>query len=166
MARISMQPVHVGPSQFATPEALRNEFKGVVNQSAKVVEADYRRTFRTWNHKPRVRVERIQPSEVLVGIDRSDENGRIWGYVNDGTVPHEIRPVRARRLRFFTGGTAKTRRGVIASGPGSPATDGPNFADVVQHPGFEGRDFEGQIAEKNEELVADLTAAALARLAR
>lgn len=156
----------VGPSHFATPSALKNEMTGVLKQAKRVMEDDYKRTFRTWHHKPKVVSSIVSSNEAVVGVDRSDENGRIWGYVTDGTVPHVIRPVRARRLRFFTGGTPKTSVGSIVSGPGSPGTTGPIFSQEVHHPGTEGRHFDELIGEKNEQLVTDLVQAALNRLAR
>lgn len=166
MATIRVSTINSRPSQFASTQAILNEAKGVLNQALTVMENDYKRTFKTWNHKPKVIARRTSANEAEVGIDRSDEAGRIWGYVNDGTDPHVIRPVRARRLRFMVGGSPKTRPGSIVSGPGVAGTTGPIFATEVHHPGSEGRDFEGQISEKNDLLVTELMDAALARLAR
>jgi hypothetical protein len=166
MPSISVRAVGTRPSQFASQESILNEAKGVLNQAMSVMENDYKRTFKTWHHKPKVVKRRTAANEAEVSIDQSDEAGRIWGYVNTGTEPHTIRPVRARRLRFFVGGFSKTRPGSIVAGPGTPATTGPIFSQEVHHPGFPGRHFDEQIAEKNDLLVTELMDAALARLAR
>lgn len=72
-------------------------------------------------------------------IEVSTDN-KIYGYVNEGTPAHIIRPRRARMLAFQTGYRAKTRPRSIASGPGGAS--GPMaYANVVHHPGTKAREF-------------------------
>ena len=89
------------------PERFKDtEFKKAILRAAeaysKELLKDFEATTATWEHN--VEFERIvdyepRGPEVFVGTD--DE---IYGYVNNGTRPHPIFPVRAKVLRFQWGG--------------------------------------------------------------
>lgn len=132
---------------------LRSELNLVLGTSLNVIEADYRLTFATWRHRPRLFRRKLRSGEFDVGVYPNTPAGKIWYYVNDGTRPHKIRARKARVLRFFKGGTAKTRRGIIPAGTGSKGTDGPIFRREVDHPGNAARNFDDAITQKNNLLV-------------
>ena len=135
------------------PQRFKDEaFTAAMQEAARVtgneMVLDFRETTRTWKHKPKFEVlTAVDPNvEVLVGTDDA-----IYGYVNDGTKPHTIRPKRAKALRFQWGGKgsymAKTRPRVIGSQPGGPR--GPQVAlPFVHHPGTEARNFDATIEKK------------------
>jgi hypothetical protein len=73
-----------------------------------------------------------------VGIDRTAPYGKM---LEDGTKPHDIRPVRAKALRFSVGGDIR-------------------FAKVVHHPGTKPMPFmRPSFAEKRGSIIAMLRAA-------
>ncbi len=120
----------------------------LINKARKIGNAmkrDFLETTKTWEHKVEFSIDvstKGQGPAVLVGTD--DE---IYGYVNDGTPPHIIRPVHAKMLRFATGYAAKTSPGVLASGSGG-ASGSIAYAKIVHHPGTKARNFDKVIADK------------------
>lgn len=122
-------------------------FRAVVENAgemaAKAILIDYRVTHQTWKTNPAFRIERKGPFEWHIFTENA-----IYGYVSDGTRPHQIRPKNpAGVLRFQTGYTAKTTPRVIMSRQGGAS--GPTVtAKVVNHPGFPGREFPDVITEK------------------
>lgn len=72
-------------------------------------------------------------------------------FVEFGTKPHEIRPIRARALAWRSGGvggryvTSKNGRQYFKSGSGGSMS----FAMVVHHPGSKAKPFMKQIVEKS-----------------
>lgn len=132
------------------PQRLKDKsFRMTIYNKARAVgnamKRDFEATTATWKHKPVFTVDvstKGQGPAVLVGT--SDQ---IYGYVNDGTKPHVIRPKRGRVLRFASGYTAKTSPGVIGSGAGG-ASGGAIFSRQVNHPGTKARNFDEIIAKK------------------
>lgn len=122
--------------------ALLNE----IRKQATAIKKEFKKTTATW--KTDVEFEEIVSlrgpgPELLVFTDNE-----IYGYVNDGTEPHPIFPVRAKALAFQWGGkgsyTPKTSVRVIGSKAGGPS--GPTvFRPYVQHPGTKGRHFDEEI---------------------
>lgn len=99
-------------------------------------------TTSTWKHEVRFAIS--APSWDKREISTNDE---VYGYVNFGTRPHLIGPRNARYLRFASNYTAKTRPGVIGSGPGGPSGSMVFFRGVVMHPGTKPRKFTKEIAK-------------------
>ena len=137
------------------PSAFKNKaFKDAIMRGAesyaKELLADFEKTTETWEKG--VEFEKIvdyrpKGPEIFVGTDNE-----IYGYVNDGTRPHPIFPVRAKALAFQWGGkgsyTPKTTPRVIGSRAGGPS--GPMVhRPYVQHPGTEGRHFDDEIEKKH-----------------
>jgi hypothetical protein len=120
----------------------------LINKARKIGNAmkrDFEATTKTWNHKPVFTVDvstKGQGPAVLVGT-----NSEIYGYVNDGTKPHDIYPKRAKVLRFQGGYSAKTSPGVIGSGAGG-SSGATVFSRGVRHPGTKARNFDEVIARK------------------
>ena len=121
----------------------------LINKARKVgndMRKDFQATTQSWNHKVNFTVDvgtKGQGPAVLVGTDDV-----IYGYVNDGTKAHIIRPVKAKALSFLGGGyTAKTSPGMIGSGSGG-SSGAMVHAKVVHHPGTKARKFDKVIAKK------------------
>lgn len=128
-------------------KAIRQAIRAALEQTAKDVASDFQKTTSTWKNKPKfvgTISTRSGGAEFLVGTD--DE---IYRYVNEGTKPHVIRPVRAKVLAFAGTYQAKTTPRVIGSGGGGPSGD-IMFRRVVNHPGTKAREFDKVIAEKWE----------------
>jgi hypothetical protein len=89
--------------------------------------------------------------ETLVLTDN-----KIYGYVNNGTVPHVIAAKNAKTLAFPWGGKgsykAKTAPGKQVHNPGGGNVSGGKFVFpmAVQHPGTEARDFDKTIKKLME----------------
>jgi len=134
-------------------DKMRLAFLNAMRKQATEIKREFEKTTESWEHEVKfestVGLRRTPPGpEVLVWTD--DE---IYGYVNDGTRPHPIFPVRARMLRFQWGGkgsyTPKTTPRVIGSksgGPSGPVVHRP----YVQHPGTEARHFDEEIQKQHE----------------
>lgn len=103
---------------------------------------DFEKTAATWAHQPAF-VIKEQLSGFLVGTDDA-----VWGMLDVGTRAHRIVARRAKRLRFGTGGSPKTRPGFVGSVSGSAGTGGPVFAQGVNHPGTTARGWSKLIAAK------------------
>jgi hypothetical protein len=71
----------------------------------------------------------------------------IWNMLDKGTRAHKIIARRAKRLRFGSGFSAKTRPGFVGSQSGG-TSGGPVFAQSVMHPGTTARGWSKLIAAK------------------
>lgn len=129
-------------------KGMRLVFLNAVRKQATVIKKEFEKTTATWEKPIKfesiVGLRRTPPGpELLVFTDNE-----IYGYVNDGTRPHPIFPVRAKALAFQWGGkgsyTPKTTPRVIGSKTGGPS--GPMvYRPYVQHPGTKGRHFDKEI---------------------
>lgn len=124
---------------------MRLELLNGLRSIARKVTKDYEATTATWTNKPKFEtVVSLRGGEAAMLVDTND---KIYGYVDQGTRPHIIRPVKAKRLAFAAGGSPKTQPGVIGSGAGSKGGT-PVFAMAVNHPGTKAREFSKIIAAK------------------
>lgn len=139
--KASLRPIKAPP--LFDERRFRASMENAGEMAAKSILIDYRVTHQTWKTNPQFRIERKAAFEWHIFTDNA-----IYGYVNEGTRPHEIRPKNpAGLLAFQTGYTAKTVPRVIMSRQGGAS--GPTVtAKVVQHPGFPGREFDEVIGEK------------------
>ena len=106
---------------------------------------DFQETVKSWKHK--VVFKKALISFTSIEITTTDE---IYGYVDQGTKPHVIRPKRpGGMLAFASAFSPKTKPRVLSSGAGHV---GPvdTFRQEVQHPGTEAREFVDAIFEKWE----------------
>lgn len=138
------------------PAAHRRAIKEALQAEAALVQADFEKTTATWDSAPSFDISADGEFGVVIGTD--DEN---YQRVDEGTRPHVI-VAKGKALAFTPGGSAKTRPRVIGSSGGSKGS-GVVFTKRVNHPGTEGRDFSGVIAEKAG---ADLEAQVQIRLNR
>lgn len=123
-------------------EAMDKQVKPALVKSHERVVAD-------WKHKPKFGAQkRIRPERITVSVFPTGDNAKIYNFVDKGTEPHEIRPVRAKALRFNTGYQPKTLARPARTVSGGGKATGPEvFAQVVHHPGSEAREFSKTIAE-------------------
>lgn len=131
------------PKQLATDAGRQaRAVASALDATAKGTLADFEMTTATWGHKPPFAVTAPDPAERIVGTD--DER---YGWINNGTKAHTIRPRRTKRLRFPSSFRPKTRPGTIRSGRGFRG--GPiAWARSVRHPGIKARGFDTAIAKK------------------
>ena len=143
----SLKLTAITPKGMPTGDQYLKAMQKAVYKSAGLVLKDFEATVRTWKHKPVFDLtitEQGGSYSVTAGTD--DE---IYGYVNNGTKPHQIKPKRSRYLRFSSGFKAKTRVGVIGSFQGG-SFGSDIFSRGVMHPGFPGRQFAKKIAQRRQ----------------
>lgn len=134
------------PKKTLRTKRLEAELQRALDTAEKDVHADFKKTVATWSKKPKFTTFQ----KGLRGFDLVLEVGTdntIYGYVNEGTEPHEIKPKRAKMLRFKSRYRAKTTPGTVRSRQGGASGDDV-FSQGVQHPGTEPRDFTGRIEKR------------------
>ena len=137
---------------------IRQEIERVLDQATRETLGKFAATYATWNHKPKMEVDR-EPAARVVGT-----NDKIYEIVSEtGSRPHTIRPRNKRSLRFQTGYRAKTRKGILGSSSGG-ASGEVVHSKVVNHPGFEAREFVKEITAQMEPRMEKLTDEALRKL--
>ena len=135
-------------------DAMRLRLLNAMRKAGTQIKHDFEATTKTWEHKV-VFEELISltgPGPVVL-VATNDE---IYGYVNNGTEPHEIwagvytGKSDKTRLAFSSDFVPKTKPGIIDSGPGRRgAVD--TFVPMVMHPGQEEpRNFDKTIQKKRE----------------
>ena len=90
-----LQFKQIKPKRFQGSKAI-NILLGATRKAGNDIRKDFEETTKTWTKKPEFQtVYAVRPNgpEVLVGTD-----DKIYGYVNEGTKPHPIFPVRAKAL--------------------------------------------------------------------
>lgn len=109
------------------------------------VQEEFGRTIETWAKKPEFPITTPAPFQRLIAT--SDV---VYGWVNNGTAPHEILPKPERRpwgrLRYTQPYSPATRPRRIASfeiGEGDEVI----FSKGVHHPGVQPRELDATIAE-------------------
>jgi len=113
-----------------------------------MIKPDFDSTTATWKSAPDFNVDRAayQGSDIVGSVWTDNE---VYGYVNNGTIPHDIFPVKAKKLHFMSGYTAKTVKRVVGSQSGG-AFGNDVFSAGVHHPGSEGREFDQAIVDKRQ----------------
>jgi hypothetical protein len=112
-----------------------------MRDAAEAAQKDFEKTTATWRTKPDWQIQE-QRDGFLVGTDND-----VWNMLDKGTRAHRIIARRAKRLRFSSGFSAKTRPGFVGSQAGG-SSGGPVFARSVQHPGTTARGWSKLIAAK------------------
>jgi hypothetical protein len=128
-------------------KALLRELDLALTEQKNEMLRDFEKTVKYWKRKPKfenLRESTPDGPALIVGTD--DE---IYGYVDEGTKPHIIRPRAAKALHFQSGYRAKTMPRVIDSKRGGAYGD-PVTAAVVHHPGTEAREFAKTIQKDHE----------------
>jgi hypothetical protein len=120
---------------------LNRAIENGLDASAQAAKADFDVTTQTWKTDVTFSIKKRNKAR------RVTTSNRIYGYVNDGTRPHIIRPKRARVLTFLTPYRAKTKPRKIRSGRGGVGNT-IIYTKIVQHPGTQAREFDKTIQEK------------------
>jgi len=97
----------------------------------------------TWKHKPKFTIGRVLATRTV------GTNDKIFEYVDEGTRPHIIRPVKAKALRFNTKFKSKSvpNRFIARPGASSPPVA---YAQVVHHPGTQARGFIKLVSKRSQ----------------
>lgn len=153
----------IKPTKMIPGEVYEKAMQKAVYKAAGLILRDLESTTRTWKNKPTFDVTITEQGGnygVTAGTD--DE---VYGYVNDGTKPHMIRPRRARYLRFSSGYRSKTRPQIIGSQNGGSFGDD-IFSRGVNHPGTKARNFVVIIQKRRQKTVEQEISQAIALIAR
>lgn len=128
------------------PVKLEQAVRQAVEEISLEVKEAFEATVASWNEKPKFTVEESGTgfSRLIYTVDQ------VYEWVNNGTPPHEILPIRAQALHFMTGGMTKTKPGALSSGAGSMGSQSV-FAKRVMNPGITARDFDVAIQEEFNE---------------
>jgi len=116
--------------------------QALLNEGADM-RSDFEKTTSTWEgekptFKPYVATSggaaRVEIEPKGQGVDK-------WGWLDRGTSSHFVRPKRAKRLRFKTGGKNKTRVGKLQSGPGQRPSGPDRFSKGHRVSGIKARNW-------------------------
>lgn len=157
---MSIVKLKVLKPQTLKQKEMRLELLNGLRKVARAVKKDYEATTATWT-KP-IEFEMIialgkTKAEFLVGTDNE-----IYGYIDEGTKPHIIRPKKAKMLRFMAGSQPKTTPGILKSGSGAAGST-EVFSRGVMHPGTNARRFSEVINKKHKKAFKDEMHKSMAR---
>jgi predicted DNA-binding transcriptional regulator len=128
--------------------AIRKRIEQGLDDTAVEVKDDLDATTKTWRHSVAFVTKKGRMQRTISTRDK------IYGYVEKGTKPHDIVARTGRVLRFGLNPLAKTKPGMIGSGPGragSPII----FRQRVRHPGTDPRRFIPAIVKKRRTRLAE-----------
>jgi hypothetical protein len=133
----------------------KSQLRQAVEEHGKTVKAELEAETADWSNQPEFLIRTtVSAAEIRVTVrpDRRTKAAKIFGYVDKGTKPHVIRPVRAKALRFKWGGPGSYRpKTAPAAKPlrlGSGAALETVFSQKVNHPGNEPRLISERIEQK------------------
>lgn len=127
---------------IADPAKMARALTNAMNGVAKDIQIDFKVTTQTWKHRADFSIS--SPATYTRRVATDDE---VYGFVNDGTKAHDIRPKGRGVLRFNTPFSPKTLPNQIMSRAGSTGST-PAVARIVHHPGTTARKFDVAIREK------------------
>lgn len=134
----------------------RREVEQTLDQRVKpALVKSHERVVEDWKTDVKFRARKVlTANRITVYVFPYGENKEIWYYVDQGTEPHQMPAVAGKLMVFRAGGTyvpktmAKPARTVSGGGY---VTGGTKVVTTKRkaftHPGSEGRNFTGQIAE-------------------
>jgi hypothetical protein len=128
----------ITPKHLPTTKEYMQAMEKATRKVAALAMRDMQSTTRTWDHKPDFDVTVTRTGNDFVVVAGTDD--KIYGFVDAGTRPHEIKAKRSKYLAFQSGYRAKTRVGIIGSNEGGAFGD-TEFRKSVKHSGFPGRKF-------------------------
>lgn len=127
------------------------------------IQRDFEKTVKTWKRKPVFKLKvTLNNAESIVTVSTTD---KVYGYVDEGTLPHIIRPKRKRALYFRGTFRAKTTPHVINSKAGGSSGQAV-FTNEVHHPGTEAREFSRDIQAKYQPILKKRIEQAIDQAAR
>lgn len=126
---------------------LRQELVSTFNDIGPEMQRSHEDVVSDWQHKPDFRIGMsLSPYLLSVQINASGENAKIWGYVDQGTRPHSIRPKTPGGVLIFQTGYNPRTTPVAQAHVGDGRSSGDWVrAKAVQHPGNDARDFSGTL---------------------
>lgn len=105
-----------------------------------------------WRTKVGFRLQvRIQQNRITITVFAAGVNKEIFGYVDEGTKPHVIKPKGNKPLRFKTGYQPRTTPIAEYGGMGKATGDWVSKREVY-HPGIKAREFTITIGSEFEPL--------------
>lgn len=123
----------------------RLELLNAIRAVGKEMLEDYQATTASWEHKPDFKQTiSLAGGSPSVKIETTDE---IYGYVDQGTKPHDIFPINGKVLVFPGDSSPKTQPGVLGSSAGTKGGE-LVFTKYVHHPGTKARKFSEKILKK------------------
>lgn len=148
MTRILVRKILPRTQELFNRAKVESELRSALNELKDGMVEDFESTVSTWSNKPSFTGRVILGASTFsVNVKASGDGADIWNMLNVGTRAHLIRPRNARSLSFRSGYRAKTRPGRIRSSSGGAS--GPSvFAQAVQHPGTEAREWTKAIGDK------------------
>jgi hypothetical protein len=90
------------------------EIESTITDTLKLSKIQYEHTTSTWAHKPKFTISHFRRTGNSISRDIYTKD-EVYGYLDDGTRGHMVRPRRARRLRFQPNYTTKTQRWWLGS---------------------------------------------------
>lgn len=146
MATIGVKLRVFVPKEVMNIEAVNRAIQHtMVQKTIPDLKREFGKTVSTWSDKPGFQTDQYFGQNVMwVKVYTYSTHYRL---VNAGARPHEIRPRRARLLRFQSEFRPKSRPKLIRSFAGGKS-GGYVSTPSVQHPGFEAREFDTTIAEE------------------
>lgn len=133
-------------------KAMQKAYLDGVKKTGNRMADDFTKITRSWKGGgvPFIAKAKEQKTQITMEIrplqPRSKE-AQIWRYLDEGTKAHEIRPRKAKALRFQTGYKAGSRPNSL--NVGTSKKSGPEvFRKRVRHPGFAARNWSILMAKK------------------
>lgn len=147
-------------------DGVRVELLRGLRESGKSVVKVFETTIASWEgdkpkFEPQISLTEADGAGLDIGLTGPALGIQKWFWLDEGTPPHTISAKPGGRLAFQSGYKAKTVPGLIGSGPGGPS-GGTVFAQSVEHPGTEAREWSKAIAKAVKPIFKDDMRAALA----
>ena len=105
-------------AELLNEDIFRLELLNALRKTARAIRKDFDKTIKTWDEKPVFgqKIELKRRYDFMAVTVETASNQYKW--VDEGTKPHIIKPVRAKVLAFPANYTPKTTPNVIGSKPG------------------------------------------------
>lgn len=139
----------IKPDKLSFSKDMTKALTDATNETLNKVKHDFERTTQGWRTKVKFTVQKARVTANGIEGSAGTDNA-VYGYVNNGTKAHIIRPKRAKALRFQTGYRPKTRFRTLVSISGAGAYGPFAYAQVVHHPGTKPREFDYTIADMRQ----------------
>lgn len=158
--KIGVSPIKPGKN-FLDYREYKSEILEAVSAVTEIMKSELEAAVDDWDHAPDWRATtRVSGAGVEVTIKATGPNAKIYGYVDEGTRPHVIRPRKARALSFRAGYKPRTKPGRPHAGPGAASGD-QVFTQVVHHPGNAPRHLTRAVVNANKRLLSDMVGDAI-----
>ena len=149
-----------------SPERINKAVEKHLDKSYDRIKSLYAETYATWEHKPKFVFEKKMESNGMRYKYYTEDE--IYGYVHNGTKPHDIYPRGDYPLAFpwagFPGAhEPRTEPRIVGSWGVNTNENGMYFFRHVNHPGIKPREFTRMIYEEIEPVITKQLFAELRR---